>query len=309
MNQKETPVAAKGNEAKNKYVQLSISDEGMIDKKIAALEKKIHQLLKEEQYFIAVDMSSFRVAPKQLIVLLVQTASQVRRLGGNIKLENVNTMVENNLFTFSPNTYLSLESTEKYALHDFGEKVDLDDVYAGKQNENNAATTINVEPEIKKTVEHETQQSAILPVLNSLKLSDDNKVRVNSSSDNLYQICDFILLRAKEAGFDEHELARIKVTVYEACLNVVEHAYYSNPDYWIDVYGVKKQGNFYIIIHDWGRSFDFNPNREYDVEMAVKERKTGGFGLHIIKRSVDEIYYLADQHVGNRLILIKKINS
>ncbi len=60
-----------------------------------------------------------------------------------------------------------------------------------------------------------------------------------------------------------------------------------------------------IIIQDWGESFEFDPTRPYDVEQAVKDRRTGGFGLHIIRRSIDEIKYLSDTDEGNRLILVK----
>jgi len=77
-----------------------------------------------------------------------------------------------------------------------------------------------------------------------LSLNDSNKIRVGSSADNLYQVCDFVLDRAQKAGFDEHELAKIKVTVYEASLNAVEHSYFSNPGYWIDVYALKNNNKF-----------------------------------------------------------------
>ncbi|MCU0645964.1 MAG: hypothetical protein MUC94_17110, partial [bacterium] len=46
----------------------------------------------------------------------------------------------------------------------------------------------------------------------------------------------------------------------------------------------------------------------YDVEQAVKDRRKGGFGLHIIRRSVEMINYISDPRHGNRLILVKAIN-
>jgi anti-sigma regulatory factor (Ser/Thr protein kinase) len=49
-----------------------------------------------------------------------------------------------------------------------------------------------------------------------------------------------------------------------------------------------------IIIQDWGESFKLDPSRSYDVEQAVKDRRIGGFGMHIIRRSMDEIRYLSD---------------
>ncbi len=273
---------------------------------IAEIEKKIFHAFSSEQFNLALDLSKVKLAPTKLIVFLINATSQARRLGGDIKLLNTSAMVKNNMVTFSPTTFLSLEPSEKYALYDFGEKVDLTESPFA-ETELPQMPEAEEEQTKKLVVEEESQKKSILPILAGLNLNDSKKIRVNSSPENLYQICDFVVQRARKAGFDEHEIAKIKVTVYEASLNVVEHAYFSNPDYWIDVYAVEKDSNFYMVIHDWGTSFDFDPTRDYNVEQAVKERKTGGFGLHIIKRTVDEIYYLSDQKIGNRLILIKKI--
>jgi serine/threonine-protein kinase RsbW len=228
-------------------------------------------------------------------------------MGGDLKLINLSPMVRNSLVTFTPNTYLSLETTENFALADFGE-TSVNDI---SFDENKTIDELNNEVKQKewKKSDINFDKNDIVAELQTLTLNDSNKIRIGSSAENLYRVCDFVLERAHQAGFDEHELAKIKVTVYEASLNAIEHSYFSNPDYWIDVYAVEKNEKFYFIIHDWGRSFEFNPNRNYDVEMAVKERRSGGFGLHIIKRSVDEIYYLPDNKVGNRLVLIKKIEA
>ena len=131
------------------------------------------------------------------------------------------------------------------------------------------------------------------------------RIRVHSEVEKLYDICDFVLDKAEKAGFDIRERGKIKVTIYEACLNVVEHAYFSNPEHWIDVYAGYDEQKLVVIIQDWGESFEFDPTRQYDVEQAVRDRRTGGFGLHIIRRSVDEIKYLSDPDEGNRLILVK----
>ncbi|MBD3291121.1 hypothetical protein GF337_20105, partial [candidate division KSB1 bacterium] len=138
---------------------------------------------------------------------------------------------------------------------------------------------------------------------------DGEKYKTQSNVENLYRICDFVIKRAKKAGFNKKELSKIKVTVYEACLNVVEHAYYSSiDDNMIEVKVGNDGEKFVIIISDWGKGFKFDPNKKYDVRQAVMDRKTGGFGLHIIKRSVDDVFYKTDTEKGNRLILVKYLN-
>ncbi len=289
-----------------KEIILTLDSGAELPENLAKMENKIQQVFSANLFNLVIDLKNIVLAPTAFLILLIRTTSQARRMGGDIKLTNVNPMVRNGMVTFTPNTYLTLETSEKFALADFGETFASD--ISLDNNKNLDESTSEDQKKEEKEPNLEFEKFDIVSELQSLGLNDANKIRVGSSAENLYQVCDFVLLQARKAGFNEHELAKIKVTVYEASLNAIEHSYFSNPDYWIDVYAIEKNNKFYIIIHDWGRCFEFNPNRNYDVEMAVKERRTGGFGLHIIKRSVDEIYYLADNKIGNRLVLIKKID-
>jgi len=135
------------------------------------------------------------------------------------------------------------------------------------------------------------------------------QIRVKSKLESLYTICDFVTKYAGEVGFHTKEIAKIKVTVYEAAINVIEHAYRSAPDEWIVVRVQFDAKKFMIVLQDWGESFQFDDSKTYDVKQAVEDRKTGGFGLFIIKRSMDDVIYKNDPVNGNRLILIKKIKT
>jgi len=133
------------------------------------------------------------------------------------------------------------------------------------------------------------------------------RLRVKSKIESLYDICDFVTNLAERVGFTEKEVGKMKVTVYEASINVIEHAYHSDPDEWIVVTVQYNNTDFTIIIQDWGESFEFDHARQYDVNRAVHDRQTGGFGLFIIRRSMDDVKYKTDPINGNRLILMKKI--
>lgn len=135
------------------------------------------------------------------------------------------------------------------------------------------------------------------------------RIRVKSKNDSLYKICDFVIGLAKKTGMPGREIGKVKVTVYEACLNVIEHAYHSDPDEWIVVTVNIKEPEFIITIQDWGESFRLGNAKPYDVNQAMWDRKTGGFGLHIIRRSMDDVQYKTDPINGNRLILKKIIHS
>jgi anti-sigma regulatory factor (Ser/Thr protein kinase) len=133
------------------------------------------------------------------------------------------------------------------------------------------------------------------------------QLRVESRTANLYQLCDFVISHAFAAGINEKEISKIKIAVYEACLNVIEHAYHSHPDEWIDLRVRYSPERFMIIIQDNGLSFEMKPAKDYDVHEVIDERRSGGFGLHIIRRAMDSVEYLPDAVNGNRLVMVKRL--
>lgn len=268
------------------------------------LEKQLRDCFDTNKFNIVIDMAKINLPPTTFIVTLIEATSVARRMSGDIKLINLNPSTRNNLVTFSPRTYLSIESSEKYALQDFGETFSPHTAFEISDNVMNKGLVSKAGVVTKKLDENDTS-SASVDLNSELIALAPERIRVHSQVEKLYDICDFVLEKAEKAGFDIRERGKIKVTIYEACLNVVEHAYFSNPEHWIDVYAGYDEQKLVIIIQDWGESFEFDPTREYDVEQAVKDRRTGGFGLHIIRRTVDEIKYLSDQEEGNRLILVK----
>lgn len=285
-----------------------LAEDAELPARLNELEQKFRQFFDVNQYQIILDLANIKLPPTRFIVTLIEITCQARRMGGDIKLINLNQSIRNNLVTFSPRTYLSIEPSEKYALEDFGETFYPHSEFDISENINILASKALANEIDQESVEEESHFDGQDNIIKLLSLAQD-RIRVQNKVENLYEICDFVLERAVKAGFDLRERGKIKVTIYEACLNVVEHAYFSNPDYWINVYVGYDKEKFIIIIQDWGESFEFDPSRPYDVEQAVKDRRTGGFGLHIIRRSVDEISYLTDPKDGNRLILVKYINA
>ena len=65
---------------------------------------------------------------------------------------------------------------------------------------------------------------------------------------------------------------------------------------------------FSITLMDRGVGFDFDPDKDYDAVEAAEEKRTGGFGLHIIKRSMDDVKYVSDAKWGNKLTMVKRLS-
>jgi anti-sigma regulatory factor (Ser/Thr protein kinase)/anti-anti-sigma regulatory factor len=141
--------------------------------------------------------------------------------------------------------------------------------------------------------------------ISSVQGGEKRHLRVSSEASKLYEICDFVTDYARAAGLNHKEVGKTKIAVYEACLNIVEHAYHSNPNNWIDVWVEYDITKLTIEIKDYGQSFEGFLPREYDVVSAMDGRQTGGFGLYIIRRSMDELDYTPNRTSGNLLKLVK----
>ncbi|MBN1154344.1 ATP-binding protein [candidate division KSB1 bacterium] len=271
------------------------------------IEDAIYRCFLDKKYKIVLDLNNIKYPPTKLISLFIEAANQARRLGGYLKPINLGKSTENNLMSFNAASYLSLSESEAYAIFDYDEE--LAQEYFKKSAKVNpigkSPKTVTSDSNARRDdMSHGAQvgSQAISTMTHPIKI---DTIRARSEIDSLYEICDFVTLNAKEAGLSSTERGKIKVTAYEACLNVIEHAYFSNPENWIEVTVSYDKEKLFILIHDWGQGFDFSPKKEYNVELAVQNRKTGGFGLHIIRRSVDDIEYDSHPELGNRLLLVK----
>ena len=324
---------------------------------------------------IVVDLQNVQFPTASLIALLVEATSRARRLNGDVKIIRLSKSAKNNLVTFSPTSYLSLETEEKFALEDFQETfvpqdeilestrdeiIDVpqqeingpipEETYASIPDEtpeqvedkttpieDQTSPTVDIvedpfieqlegtfqnlkaqsESNIKETEQEEVPEPPVAPEPRKIpgvaetpdpqETYEDKRhhLRVKSIPKNLYSICDFVMDYAEKVGFDKKEVGKIKIAVYEASLNVVEHSYHSNPENWIDVWVEVDSQKITIEIQDYGYSFEGINKKRYDVQSAMNQAQTGGFGLYIIRRSMDEIEYHPDEEQGNRLIMIK----
>jgi serine/threonine-protein kinase RsbW len=113
-----------------------------------------------------------------------------------------------------------------------------------------------------------------------------------------------VVMISRRLGFSENEVNKIKLAVYEACLNVVEHAYHSDPTKSVRIAVYQTPQKMEIQVIDQGDGFEAT-HESFDVMAAAAARQTGGMGLHIIRRSMDEVSYERNTAEGNKLIMIK----
>ncbi len=299
-------------------VRIPLSQSDDVSNLISSLMETLEACFKNGQFQFIIDLKNLPYPSASLIAALIEATARARRLNGEVVIVNASRTAKNNLTTFSALSYLTVDGDASSAL-------------AKGQVEAPGAA---VEPAAETSEKQEAMKMATKPLLPEAPLlredisdppivgkfeeafdelvvegdSDAKQLRVQSLPQNLYRICDFVTAHAQRVGFDSKEIGKTKIAVYEACLNVIEHAYHSNPDNWIDVSVDNDSHKFTIVIQDYGFGFEEFRFKDYDVLSAMDSRKTGGFGLYIIRRSMDEVEYIPDKVKGNRLILTKYLN-
>lgn len=259
---------------------------------VAEVHKSFEKCFEKGQYKIVVDMSRVRFPSASFIVTLFEATARARRAGGDVRLVNLTQTAKNNILTFSPLTYLSIDSDEREAFREL------------------RALRAPVAEKSSSSIERET---ANLTAPQAAVERDDSQVkrhiRIQSQPEALYKVCNFVTELATKARMAERDIAKLKIAVYEACLNVIEHAYHGDPTQWISVAVGYDDEKLTVVVHDEGESFKEEVSESYDVFEAADHRKTGGFGLHIIRRSVDELRYQADPVLGNKLVMVKYLRA
>ncbi len=243
--------------------------------------------LRDNKKFFLFDLANLDELPPSLIVAIFEITAKARRMGGDVNLLNISDNARRDFEIFEPFSYLADEVFENTALNRFEERI-----LSAKQ--------VDFDEEIEidnRMMESIHQGQAVSQVF----------IEIPSKVDSLYKACDFVVNISRNMGFGDADVSKIKISVYEACINVIEHAYHSDPTKSVKV-GVETYPNILrITVYDKGDGFNVDNLVIFDAEEAVDNRKRGGMGLPIIKRSMDEVSYKIMPEGENRLIMVKKL--
>ncbi len=118
---------------------------------------------------------------------------------------------------------------------------------------------------------------------------------------------------AQKAGLDEESVAKVEMAVGEACTNIIEHSYATQPsappaqDLGIDVLVVQFRDRFEVVIQDYSSiNFAINETATFDdLDDWIATGKRRGLGIWIIQSFVDKVEHRFVCGQGNELKLIK----
>jgi len=119
-------------------------------------------------------------------------------------------------------------------------------------------------------------------------------------------IGDYVAFISRRMGFPEGEVARIRLAVDEACMNVLHHAYGRDQRAHFSISCAEEEDHLRIVIWDGGPAFDLSHVPRPNLEAPLEKRNIGGLGLYLMRQVMDEVR-LEEQTEGKALILRKRV--
>ncbi len=136
-------------------------------------------------------------------------------------------------------------------------------------------------------------------------------LHIQSQTQKLNLVREFIAEAARESGFDDEATGKIMLAVDEACTNIIKHAYGYAGNRDIDVEVLTNSTRFEVIITHNGKSFDPSVVKSPDMKEYFRKYQRGGLGIHLMRRLMDEVTYetLPDKRNVVRMIKLLPVNS
>jgi len=102
---------------------------------------------------------------------------------------------------------------------------------------------------------------------------------------------------------------QLELAVDEACANVMEHAYGSDATHEVTVKAVLDADEVEIRVIDTGKGFEPSNVLQEGLDSLVSQGRSGGLGMRIIKRFMDEVHYEIVPGQKNELRMIKRLRK
>ncbi len=134
------------------------------------------------------------------------------------------------------------------------------------------------------------------------------EVRAEGAPAALPKIRHAVVSAAEESGFGDEDVAKIEMAVGEACTNIIEHAYTTQPlKMEIVVLLARFADRLEVTIQDYS-SINFATDQADtvdEIEDWIAAGKRRGLGIFIIQSFVDKVEHRFVCGQGNELVLIK----
>jgi serine/threonine-protein kinase RsbW len=136
--------------------------------------------------------------------------------------------------------------------------------------------------------------------------STEHTLTVDASLDSLHDVRDFLTTAGTQLDIDQEVIADLHLAVDEAVTNIIMHGYAGRPGRII-VAMARDDAEVVVRLSDDAPLYDPSSRQSPELDSSPLDRAAaGGFGVELIRRSVDDLHYqVVDQR--NQLTLVKKV--
>ena len=131
------------------------------------------------------------------------------------------------------------------------------------------------------------------------------ELTIDATVDNITSVTDFVDVQLEAFGCPLKAKLQIDIAIDELFGNIAHYAY--KPDVGPATVRVEVNENPLAVIItfiDHGVQYDPLSAEEPDTTLSAEERRIGGLGIYIVKKSMDEITY--EYKDGQNILKIKK---
>ena len=139
-------------------------------------------------------------------------------------------------------------------------------------------------------------------------MSDNINLNISSKQEDTCEYMSVIRLTtsavASKVGFDIEEIDDIKVSIGEACNNIIKHGSNDGKDNFNIEYTIYED-KLKISVRDNGLGFDTSKIKQPHIEDNLDKIDESGLGIFIIKSLMDEVEINSSSENGTEIIMTK----
>ncbi len=131
------------------------------------------------------------------------------------------------------------------------------------------------------------------------------ELTIDAKTENLSRVLEFVDEELEKSGCSMRSMMQMDIAVEEIFVNIANYAY--TPESGkavIRVDTANDPNRVTVIFKDTGTPYDPLAKEDPDITLSSEERKIGGLGIYMAKKSVDDIKY--EYKNGENILSIRK---
>jgi serine/threonine-protein kinase RsbW len=129
-----------------------------------------------------------------------------------------------------------------------------------------------------------------------------NTLTISSDLSEVGRAREWISTLAQQAGLCAQENYELQLAVSEACTNAIKHAYSMVKGHTVVLSAEIDNSQIRLVIKDFGVKLDLESYQEPDLDKPSES----GYGIYILRRLMDELYFDLSHDEGTEVIMVKR---